>query len=547
MTISRRFRVLSATVALSLLLALAATAVAVTPGAGAAARAAAKHKPKPKPIPASKAFGFPSTSACVRGRTLTIQLHKLAGVKWVSVTVKVNGKRFKTLKRAQIGRTVKLTALPSGKLVVAVTAEASDRRTVSASRTYHTCSTQPATPPAPGSYSGGTSQAGNTLVFYVSPDGHQVQDVQLDYASLPCTPGGQIQDRSFGIASATISATGAFSATSTQTGVQSNSQATITFTMSVQFHGTSVAGSIREDVSYNNGSQVSCTTNNQSWTATRDTQGSQTQAPPPPGSYSGGTSQAGNTLSFFVAPGGGQLQDVALAYASLPCTPGGAIQDRSFGLASMPIAADGSFTATATQATIESNVPAQIALTFRGHFHGSNANGVQRVAGQLREDITYNNGTQVSCTTAAQTWSALRDTQGSQTAGPPPARSYRGGTTQAGNTLSFSVSTGGAQLQSVKIDYTSLACTPGGSLTDSTFFISTIPIAADGSFTATTTQTGIENGHSAQITFTFVGHFHGANANGLERGAGQMREDVTYSNGGTVSCTTGPQGWSATG
>ena len=51
-------------------------------------------------------------------------------------------------------------------------------------------------------------------------------------------------------------------------------------------------------------------------------------------------------------------------------------------------------------------VTAQFTYTFVGHFHGTTTAGVERVAGQLREDITFNDGTAYSCTTNIQTWSA---------------------------------------------------------------------------------------------------------------------------------------------
>jgi hypothetical protein len=74
-----------------------------------------------------------------------------------------------------------------------------------------------------------------------------------------------------------------------------------------------------------------------------------------------------------------------------------------------------------------------------------------------------------------------------------------------------------------------------------------IPILAGGSFSATATQTGVIDSHSATFTYTFSGHFHSITASGAERAAGQYREDITFNDGTAVSCTTNPQTWSATG
>jgi len=92
----------------------------------------------------------------------------------------------------------------------------------------------------------------------------------------------------------------------------------------------------------------------------------------------------------------------------------------------------------------------------------------------------------------------------------------------------------------------SLGCTPGGGYVDQSFSIAAITIASNGSFSATATQTGVINGAPATITYTFSGHFHGTNSSGVERAAGQVRDDITYNNGTAHSCTSNDQSWSAT-
>jgi hypothetical protein len=54
-----------------------------------------------------------------------------------------------------------------------------------------------------------------------------------------------------------------------------------------------------------------------------------------------------------------------------------------------------------------SGAPATFTYTFRGHVHGLASSGATRLAGVLREDIAFNNGTAYSCTTDDQYWSAV--------------------------------------------------------------------------------------------------------------------------------------------
>jgi len=67
---------------------------------------------------------------------------------------------------------------------------------------------------------------------------------------------------------------------------------------------------------------------------------------------------------------------------------------------------DGSFTASATQSGMHAGSPAMFTDTFNGHFRGTSSTGAERVAGQFREDITFNNGTAYSCTSNDESWSA---------------------------------------------------------------------------------------------------------------------------------------------
>jgi hypothetical protein len=125
---------------------------------------------------------------------------------------------------------------------------------------------------------------------------------------------------------------------------------------------------------------------------------------PPSGSYSGATRQ-GSGASFYVKADSTELQDVSIPTVGIGCTPTKSFQDQ-FNVGSIPIAADGSFASTTTQSGVLSGTTAMFTHTFSGHFHGTSSSGAKRVAGQFREDITFNNGTAYSCTSNDQSWSA---------------------------------------------------------------------------------------------------------------------------------------------
>jgi hypothetical protein len=405
--------------------------------------------------------------------------------------------------------------------------------------------------PQPGSYTISTSQnRPGASSLYVSADGMHVQDVTVS-TLLPCTPtySNGVTDH-IQFASIPIAADGSFtSGTVTETGVIGNSPATFSYTLSGQFTGSQATGSLREDITFNNGTAYSCTTNPQTWSATRDTQGAQTASPPQPGSYTVTTLQnRPGTSTMYVSADGTKLQDVTVP-TLLECTP---VYSNGIGdhiqFASIPIAADGSFTSgPVTETGVIDNQTATFTYTLSGNFHGTTSAGVERIAGQLTEGITFNNGSQISCTTNPQTWWATRDTQGAQTASPPTPGSYTVTTLQnRPGTSSFTLSPDGTQLENVTVP-TLLECTPvySNGIADHIQFAS-IAIT-DGSFSATTTQAGTEGGFPAMFTYTFSGNFHGTSSSGAERAAGELREDITFNNGSKISCTTNPQTWFATG
>jgi hypothetical protein len=529
----------------------------------AAIVAAPSAAAKPKPIPDASAFALPSTLQCVADRTLKLRLRKLRHVKWLGATIKVDGKRVKTVKRSQVTRPVTLTRLPRGRFALSITARANHHRRAKAKRTYHACAPQPGPKPAPqpapqptpqppagppgapgseptppGSYSGSSSQ-GDSVSFYVAADNKHVQDVAVSLVGLSCTPGKTFDDQ-LAISEIAIGANGAFSASTSQDGVLFGAPAHFTYTFSGHFTGASATGTFRENIDYDNGTAFTCTSDTQTWSTRRDVQGAQTVSPAAPGTYSGSSSQ-GDSVSFYVSADHAHLQDVGVSLVGLGCTPGKTFDDQ-LAIGEIAIAASGAFSASTSQDGVLFGVPAHFTYTFSGHLHGLNSSGVARVGGTLREEITYNDGTAFDCTSNTQTWSTRRDTQGTGAAAPPPAGTYSGSSSQ-GDSVSFYVSADHAHLQDVGVSLVGLGCSPSKSFDDQ-LAIPDIVVAAGGTFSATTTEDGVLFGAPAHFSYTFSGHFHSPDSSGVARAAGTFRERITYNDGTAFDCTSNTQTWS---
>ena len=125
---------------------------------------------------------------------------------------------------------------------------------------------------------------GLAFSFFISADGGEVQDVAITI-DMTCTPGGSLRDE-IPIGEIAIATDGSFSSTTTQQNLVGSVPATYTYTFTGRINGTSVAGTMREDVTYNDGIARSCSSGDRAFTAVRDAnQG--TQQAFSPGSYSG--------------------------------------------------------------------------------------------------------------------------------------------------------------------------------------------------------------------------------------------------------------------
>src|SRR5204863_74719 len=152
-----------------------------------------------------------------------------------------------------------------------------------------------------------------------------------------------------------------------------------------------------------------------------------------------------------------------------------------------------------------------------------------------------------TCTVTMSADQSVTATFGAVATGPQPG-SYAGSTSQ-GWGVSLYVSADRVQVQDINLQAIALTCTPStpspNPSPDESFYIASLPINADGSFSTTTTDTGVIGNAPVHITYTFSGHFHGQNTSNTERVGGMVREDLSY-DGTSRSCTSGNQYWSAT-
>jgi hypothetical protein len=157
------------------------------------------------------------------------------------------------------------------------TAPASTTATPSASTTATPSAagnTQSASPPPAGSYTGTNPQSNLPFTFYVSGSQTTLQDISIPIVYLTCAPGAATSQDHLGIASTPLNPNGSFSATVAQRGIYDGYPATYTYTFSGNFHGEApsgaarAAGSFRETLAYTGSTAHTCTSNNQSWTAT---------------------------------------------------------------------------------------------------------------------------------------------------------------------------------------------------------------------------------------------------------------------------------------
>ena len=192
---------------------------------------------------------------------------------------------------------------------------------------------------------------------------------------------------------------------------------------------------------------MKCTSGAVAWSATFDSQGNQAAATPRPGSYTG------SYLTFDVSPDSSHIQDVSKQYVTLNCSSGATLTE-TIVINEIPITGLTTFSATESEGGYLSGKAVKVISTFTGHFHGLDTSGNQRVSGSYKQEIDYEDGSGVKCTSGAVAWSATFDSQGNQEAAKPRPGSY------TGSYLTFNVSPDSSHIQDVSKQYVTLNGAP---------------------------------------------------------------------------------------
>ena len=260
--------------------------------------------------------------------------------------------------------------------------------------------------PATGAYSGKNSQNGNGATLFVPVGAASVVNFSIPAVNLVCTGGGGggVTDHIWVLKAAIRNRS--FTSTTTQVGVVGFARAKFTYSVTGRFQGVSAGGTYREDIAFPDIPGRSCTSKNQSWTATRAKQPAP-KAPIVPGTYSGQNSQNGNGITFAVPAGAGSVLNFSISSVTLVCVGGGGIPSK-LTLAEATIKSDRTFTSKTTQSTVVNGVNATLTYIVKGTFQGVDAAGAPTAAGVYRGDIVFTDASARTCTSNDQTWTVAR-------------------------------------------------------------------------------------------------------------------------------------------
>jgi hypothetical protein len=255
-----------------------------------------------------------------------------------------------------------------------------------------------------GSYTSVSGFSGNNpLTFFVSSNRRQLQEIDAASVPLTCAPQGGVY-QNFVAEVVALTANGVFSARATQAIAVSGTGAR--GSLSYVFHGHvnnsgSAAGDLTETLSFTaDSTHFSCSSNDISWTATRDAQPPQTSALPPAGSYTSTVGPSSNNpLTFFVSSNRKALGHIVENSVPLSCTPQNGIY-QNLDINAIPLGSNGSFTEKGTQHPTLYGAIGTLTYTFQGHFHGlAPTSKVARAAGVFTETVTFKyNGVPFWCT-----------------------------------------------------------------------------------------------------------------------------------------------------
>ena len=273
--------------------------------------------------------------------------------------------------------------------------------------------TQTTAPPPSGSYTGTATGAGNPMNLFVNSTGTALQDVSYSIGGANCSPNGFGAPAPVYLASVTIANDGSFVGASSRTGIYAGYPATWNVLFFGHVHGLGaqskerLAGEYAATLDYTTPTgAVHCTSDVHAWQLTRDTQPTQTTAPPPSGSYTGYAFGIGNPISMQVN-GTSLSASWSIGLPGVTCNPGGVGESAPLNISSTTIAEDGSFTSSTTGNGTLGAYSATWSYDFEGHVHGIGADGKERLAGQMTLTIDLTSTTKsLHCSGNVDGWTA---------------------------------------------------------------------------------------------------------------------------------------------
>lgn len=251
--------------------------------------------------------------------------------------------------------------------------------------------------------------------------------------------------------------------------------------------------------------------------------------------------------TFFVAPGGRSVANIAISGVAIACTPAlsGAPTTDAIVIPKAAIRGNGSFVGKGSQRGLFAGFPATFTYSFAGRFTPASTGKPAGATGTLREDVVLKaDNVTHRCTTNTQSWTAAKT-------GPIPQRAslvQAGAYSLYNSYRTFSVAPGKRSMVNIAIAGVAIACTPteAGVPTTDQIVIAQTPIRPDGSFAGKSSQSGVFAKAQAKFTYTFTGNFQGQDSSGNTTVAGQLREDIVFTDSaGTHVCTSNGQSWTA--
>jgi hypothetical protein len=249
------------------------------------------------------------------------------------------------------------------------------------------------------------------VTFFVPTGAASVLNFSIPLVLVDCAGGGRY-NTPFKILKATMNRNRTFSATASQEAVVNGASAKITYTVSGRFQGKDAAGAAtaegvyREDIVFADTPNRKCTSNSQSWTATKSSQPAKSSVEP--GSYLGRQSQHSSYPVTFVVPAGARnVLNFSIPLVLVDCA-GGARSNTLFKILNATIKRNRSFTATASQNGVVNGENAKLTYSVTGYFQGRDAAGAAIAEGVYREDIVFTDTPARRCTSNTQSWTATR-------------------------------------------------------------------------------------------------------------------------------------------